>query len=214
MFNITYKSPLVNRIYSALRSRARIYKFKKNDIIIHPNSYIDAKVIIGKGTRINGPAYLTKCRIGQFCAIAGNLQVRSTNHATQYLALQSHFQKDILKSSVQLHGQQKSGVTIGANVWIGTNVILLDGTDVGHSSIVAAGSVVNKKFPPFSIVGGVPAKLISMRFSPEICSNLHFVEWWHLSQPQLNKMKSLFEEELDVDNSERIKQAYEYFHNT
>lgn len=57
----------------------------------------------------------------------------------------------------------KGGVTIGNDCWIGAKVTILDGTIIGDHSIVAAGAVVTGKFPPYSIIGGVPAKVIKMR---------------------------------------------------
>ena len=58
-------------------------------------------------------------------------------------------------------------VTIEEEVWIGANVTILKGVTVGRSSIVAAGSLVIKDVPPYSIVGGVPAKVIKMKYSQE-----------------------------------------------
>jgi acetyltransferase-like isoleucine patch superfamily enzyme len=58
-------------------------------------------------------------------------------------------------------------VVIEDDVWCGANVTILKGVTIGHGSIVAAGAVVTKSFPPYSIIGGVPAKLIKMRFTRE-----------------------------------------------
>lgn len=58
-------------------------------------------------------------------------------------------------------------IIIEDDVWIGTGAIILKGVTIGEGSIVAAGSVVNKDVAPYSIVGGVPAKLLKMRFSSE-----------------------------------------------
>ena len=58
-------------------------------------------------------------------------------------------------------------VVIEDDVWCGANVTILKGVTIGHGSVVAAGAVVTKSFPPYSIIGGVPAKLLKMRFTPE-----------------------------------------------
>lgn len=58
-------------------------------------------------------------------------------------------------------------VTIEDGVWIGANVTILKGVTIGRGSVVAAGAVVTKSCAPYSIIGGVPAKLIKMRFTEE-----------------------------------------------
>lgn len=58
-------------------------------------------------------------------------------------------------------------VIIEDDVWCGANVTILKGVKIGKGSVIAAGSVVTKSFPPYSIIGGIPAKLIRMRFTPK-----------------------------------------------
>lgn len=61
---------------------------------------------------------------------------------------------------------EKGGIRIEPNCWLGANVTILDGVTLGRDSVVAAGAVVNKPVPPYSIVGGVPAKLLRDRRTP------------------------------------------------
>ena len=63
---------------------------------------------------------------------------------------------------------------------IGINAVIMDGVTVGDGAIVASNSVVTKDVPPYAIVGGVPAKLIRYRFSPEIIEALLELRWWDL----------------------------------
>mgnify|MGYP001020427694 FL=1 len=58
-------------------------------------------------------------------------------------------------------------VIIEDDVWVGCNVTILKGVIIGKGTVVAAGSVVTKSCPPYSIIGGNPAKLIKMRFTEE-----------------------------------------------
>ena len=58
-------------------------------------------------------------------------------------------------------------IVIEDDVWTGANITILKGVTIGHGSVIAAGSVVTKSFPPYSIIGGVPAKLIKRRFTDE-----------------------------------------------
>jgi acetyltransferase-like isoleucine patch superfamily enzyme len=58
-------------------------------------------------------------------------------------------------------------IHIEDKAWLGSNVTVLPGVTIGEGAIVAAGAVVNKSCEPYSIIGGVPAKLLKMRFTPE-----------------------------------------------
>ena len=61
--------------------------------------------------------------------------------------------------------ENDAAVVIEDDVWIGANVTILKGVTIGRGSVVAAGAVVTKSCPPYSIIGGVPAKLLKMRFT-------------------------------------------------
>ena len=63
--------------------------------------------------------------------------------------------------------ENDAAVVIEDDVWCGANVTILKGVTIGRGSVVAAGAVVTQSFPPYSIIGGVPAKLLKMRFSKE-----------------------------------------------
>lgn len=58
-------------------------------------------------------------------------------------------------------------VVIEDDVWCGANVTILKGVTIGRGSVVAAGAVVTRSCPPYSIIGGVPAKVLKMRFTAE-----------------------------------------------
>ena len=83
-------------------------------------------------------------------------------------------------------------VTIGCDVWIGMNCIVMDGVTIGDGAIVAAGAVVTKDVPPFAVVGGVPAKVLKYRFAPEIIARLLDVKWWNLPDEEITRIKDLF----------------------
>ena len=74
--------------------------------------------------------------------------------------------KYIMDSNEKLP-ENDAPVVIEDDVWIGANVTILKGVTIGRGSVVAAGAVVTKSCPPYSIIGGVPAKVQKMRFTPE-----------------------------------------------
>lgn len=176
------------------KKNARIYnillKFKnlkdKEGTFIAKKSKIAINTIIGRGSRINGPAIIKgsgSTKIGNYCAIGDNLRVISSNHETTNVNLQYGLQKKI---GLTPNKSKKSNVEIGNNVWIGDSVIILAGVIIGNGAIIAAGSVVTKNIEPYSIFGGVPAKLIKYRFSKDKIIEIEKSKWWDWS---LNKMK-------------------------
>ena len=85
-------------------------------------------------------------------------------------------------------------VTIGNDVWIGANVIILPGVNVGDGAVLAAGAVVCKDVPPYAIVGGVPAKVIRYRFDKNVIENMLDIKWWEWSHDDIKNNIQLFYE--------------------
>lgn len=104
-----------------------------------------AKVIIGKQVML-GPA----------------VTIVTGDHRTD---VQGKYMKEI--SDADKRPEDDVDVVIGDDVWVGTGAILLKGVTVGRGAVIAAGALVTKDVPPYAIVGGVPAKVLRMRFTPE-----------------------------------------------
>jgi hypothetical protein len=78
---------------------------------------------------------------------------------------------------------QKPGSSIGHDVWVGQDAVILRGIRIGHGAVVAAGAVVTKDVPAYAIVGGNPAKIIRYRFEKEIIDELLSLSWWDYAYP-------------------------------
>ena len=110
---------------------------------------------IGNGVGISQNAFISvrgTVNIGNDVIIGPNFTLISENHNSMALNV-----------PIRSQGTSRIGIAINDNVWIGANVTILDGVTIGEGAIVAAGAVVNKDVEAFSVVGGVPAKLIKMR---------------------------------------------------
>lgn len=92
------------------------------------------------------------------------LMVRTGNHM-QEVGKWFRYIDDAYKLSHSAPGEYDKDVTVEEDVWLGVNATLLSGVTVGRGSIVAAGAVVSKDVPPYSIVGGVPAKFIKFKWN-------------------------------------------------
>lgn len=99
-----------------------------------------------------------------FFGCAGGIEIGSNTIFGNYVSLHSenHNFADTTVP-IRLQGVNRKGIKIGEDCWIGAKATILDGTILGKGCIVAAGAVVRGEIPPYSIVGGVPAKILKSR---------------------------------------------------
>lgn len=93
-------------------------------------------------------------------------------------------------------------IVIGNDVWIGDDVVIMPGVEIGDGSIVGTGAIITKSVEPYSVVAGVPAKIIKYRFSEEQIRYLMEIKWWDKDFEWIEKNKNNF---LNVKNFFDIK---------
>ncbi len=105
-----------------------------------------------------------RSELGSGCLIYGGVQIGSDvlmGPDVKIITRNHLFEDPTIRISDQ--GTLFRTITIGDDVWIGANVVILPGVNIGNGSVIAAGAVVTKDVMPFTIVGGVPAKVIGKR---------------------------------------------------
>ncbi len=138
------------------------------------------------GTR----CHLMYSKIGKFSNIANHVRINPSNHP-QWRASLHHF---MYRASMYGLGEDEEeffnwrkehSVSIGHDTWIGHGAQVLAGVKVGIGAIIAAGAVVTKDVEPYTIVGGVSAKIIKRRFNKNIAEKLQELAWWNWDHDKL-----------------------------
>lgn len=144
----------------------------------------------------------SKLKIGNFCSFAKNtFFCMGGEH--DYKTLSTYpFESRI--SDNKITSFSKGDIVIGDDVWIGVNVTILSGVKIGQGAIIAAGSVVTKDVEPYSIYGGVPARLIKKRFSDEIIEKLKKVDYSTLSKEKIIKYRDELRMTITEENVDGI----------
>lgn len=108
----------------------------------------------------------SNCSVNPFCVLYGMGGLMIGNNvriAAQTVIVPANHIFNDADVPIRLQGSVQKGVVIEDDVWIGAGVKILDGVVIGQGSVVAAGAVVTKNVPKYSVVGGVPARIIRWR---------------------------------------------------
>lgn len=194
----------VKRIIKIKRAEVKSKNVKfSSGVNITKNSKFEGMNSLGKDTYFNGEmgygTYIgANCNInalvGRYCCIADDVRVYVGTHPIKWGSINpmfystkkqngySYVNEDLFEEEKFVDEAKKYGVIIGNDVWIGARVTILGGLKIGDGAVVGAGAVVTKDVPPYTIVGGVPAKIIKMRFDEETVCKLLDYRWW--AKPQ------------------------------
>lgn len=141
-------------------------QFEKNNVLYH--------------YPVNGDRLV----IGRFCSIAcgARFLFNSANHSLGSLANYTFplfFEEwGLDRKDVAAAWDNKGDIVIGNDVWIGYEAVIMAGVRIGDGAVIAARAVVTRDVPPYTIVGGVPARVIRRRFDADTVARLQEMRWW------------------------------------
>lgn len=149
-----------------------------NDYVHDPRDFDQNNVLYHYP--INGD----KLKIGKFCSIAcgAKFLFTSANHTMQSLSTYpfpiffEEWGLDV--KNIRSAWDNKGNIVIGNDVWIGYEAVIMSGVKIGDGAIIGTRAVVTKDVPPYTIVGGDPAKPIRKRFDDSTIEKLEALRWW------------------------------------
>lgn len=139
------------------------------------------------------PIHREKLIIGKFCSIACGTKFlfNCANHTLKSLSTYTfplfYEEWELEKSNITTAWDNKGDIVIGNDVWIGYEAVIMAGVHIGDGAIIAARAVVTKDVPPYTIVGGTPAKEIRKRFDAEVIQQLLMLKWWDWSTDEIRQ---------------------------
>ena len=184
-----------------MHETSKIYFSKRTNIdsaIIEENVSIDSfkgnlkKLTIGKGTYLSGElvvyGYNGTLQIGKYCSLAGRLVLicgigfHQTRRLSTYpfpfmLPFKNYNIRDQLFDPASSFPETK--IKIGNDVWIGEDVLITKNVQIGNGAVIAAKSVLINDVPPFAIVIGNPATVVSYRYSKKEIEMIEKIKWWN-----------------------------------
>ena len=156
-----------------------------NDFVHDPREFLKNNVLY------HYPINKDRLIIGKFCSIAcgAKFLFNSANHKMASLSTYTFplfFEEwGLKKENVAQAWDQKGDIMIGNDVWIGYEAVILSGVTIGDGAVIGCRAVVTKDIPPYTIVGGVPAKPIRKRFDEETIKELQKIKWWDWTEEKI-----------------------------
>jgi virginiamycin A acetyltransferase len=200
------------RNYTKLQFNRKWRKLNPHNITVAGERMFPLSVVtVGKDTygMLNIYSYFAdsspRLVIGNYVSIASGVSfMLDINHQIQTLTtfpLQTRLFKPSPKDAVS-----KGPIIIEDEVWLGANSMILSGLTIGKGAIVAAGAIVTRDVPPYSIVGGNPARIIRYRFSEEVIKELLHIKLIDLQEEWLRENIELLYQKIEtVDDVLKIK---------
>ena len=181
------------RLDSGIRGLRRDMELTlEQGVKLHQIKINSSKLSIGAYTDIvSGSELQNVASIGRYCSIARNVTIGQNrkSHPLDWLSTHSALAglRQNASGSPHAHEAVKQTV-IGHDVWIGMDVLILEGVTIGTGAVIGAQSLINRDVPPYAIVVGSPAKVQRYRFEPHIIEGLLASQWWNLTPHQLAEL--------------------------
>lgn len=137
---------------------------------------------LGRGSYTGTNAIIKNATIGKYCCFGWNISIGGGQHNYNNVSMYTDYwyRRTFGISSLESNKTNETALEchIGNDVWIGAGVNILGGVTIGNGCVIGAGAVVTKDIDPYSIVIGIPGKIVKKRFDEEIICLLEEIKWW------------------------------------
>ncbi|GAA4226609.1 acetyltransferase-like isoleucine patch superfamily enzyme [Sagittula marina] len=150
---------------------------------------------IGRHSYCGHNCVIVEVEIGSFCSLSDAIYIGGSGHPMEFVSTSPVFlsHRAIVKDKFSRHRYDNLPRTrIGHDVWIGHGVHVRAGVSIGTGAVIGMGAVVTRDVPPYTIVGGNPARPIRPRFRAEIADGLLASQWWTWSDDDLTAAAAQF----------------------
>ena len=192
---------MMTKIYPRTGDKQTIYlnavikdpQIEVGDYTIYNDFVADPLLFEKNNVLYHYPIHREKLIIGKFCSIACGTKFlfNCANHTLKSLSTYTfplfYEEWELEKSNITTAWDNKGDIVIGNDVWIGYEAVIMAGVHIGDGAIIAARAVVTKDVPPYTIVGGTPAKEIRKRFDAEVIEQLLIQKWWDWSTDKIHQ---------------------------
>ncbi len=174
------------------------YVFLKHDATCQ-NSTIGLRSSVGMYSIIRD------ADVGKYCSISWNTTVGAVEHMLSKLTTHAFPCRKRFGLTDEEGKMPEIRTTIGNDVWIGCNVVILPGVTVGDGAVIAAGAVVTKDVQPYAIIAGVPGHVLRYRWDDATVEAVGKLKWWDWDDETIRKNLSLFTDDINDALLERCK---------
>ena len=192
---------MMTKIYPRTGDKQTVYlnavikdpQIEVGDYTIYNDFVADPLLFEKNNVLYHYPIHREKLIIGKFCSIACGTKFlfNCANNTLKSLSTYTfplfYEEWELEKSNITTAWDNKGDIVIGNDVWIGYKAVIMAGVHIGDGAIIAARAVVTKDVPPYTIVGGTPAKEIRKRFDAEVIEQLLILKWWDWSTDKIHQ---------------------------
>ena len=163
------------------------------DYTIYNDFVSDPRLFEQNNVLYHYPVHRERLVIGRFCSIASGAKFmfNCANHSLRSLSTYTFplFWEEwgLDRSDMAAAWDNRGDIIIGNDVWIGFEAVIMAGVHIGDGAIIGSRAVVTKDIPPYTIVGGVPAREIRKRFDPATVERLQALKWWDWSEERIRR---------------------------